>query len=99
MGMIKPIVRIQPTPSGSIVSTSFADNETPSGTVNGVNDTFTLAHTPIPAGSLQLTVNGQLMKANGTDYTLTTNSIVFVTAPPTGSIIIAWYRYWYGKYI
>lgn len=31
-----------------------AYNETPGGTINGVNKTFTLAHTPSPAGSLQL---------------------------------------------
>lgn len=72
---------------------NFADNETPSGTINGSNVTFTLAHTPSPAGSLQLYLNGALQQAGGGDYTLATATITFVTAPLTGSILIAWYRY------
>src|SRR5678809_767545 len=49
----------------------FADDETPSGTVNGSNVTFTLAHTPNPSASLQLFVNGQLMTPGATeDFTL-----------------------------
>lgn len=79
----------------SVLTGTFADNETPSGTVNGSNDTFTLAQTPSPAGSLVLFKNGQRMKAAGADYTLTTNSIVFATAaiPVTGDVLIADYRY------
>ena len=36
----------------SVMATAY--NETPSGTVDGVNKTFTLAHTPSPADSLML---------------------------------------------
>jgi hypothetical protein len=72
----------------------FADDETPSGTVNGSNVTFTLAHTPNPSASLQLFVNGQLMTPGATeDFTLSTATITFATAPDTGSNIRAWYRY------
>lgn len=64
----------------------WVNKETPSGTVNGTNDTFTLAATPI-AGSDHVYLNGLLQEAGGEDYTITTNSIVFVTAPLTGSRI------------
>lgn len=70
---------------------SFYENETPSGTVNGSNVTFTLTTTPV-TGSLQLFRDGQLMKGGGADYTLTTNSIAFVTAPATGSVLLAFYK-------
>lgn len=79
----------------SASATDFAENETPSGTVNGANDTFTLANTPSPAASLQLYVNGQLQTAGGEDYTLATATITFTagTIPETGDIIRCWYRY------
>jgi len=66
-------------------------NETPSGSINGSNQTFTLSATPSPASSLKLYVNGQLMASGGEDYTLSGNTITFNTAPPTGSVIRAWY--------
>lgn len=72
---------------------NYADNETPSGTVDGANTTFTLAHSPSPAGSLQFFVNGQLLKSGGIDYTLLTNTVTTNFAPPTGSVLVAWYRY------
>ena len=74
---------------------AFADAETPTGTVNGVNDTFTLANAPSPAGSLELYKNGLLQLAAGTDYTLTTSTIVYAAAaiPQAGDVHRAWYRY------
>jgi hypothetical protein len=72
---------------------NFSDEETPTGTVNGSNTSFTLANTPSPASSLELQVNGQTLASGGEDFTLATATITFVTAPPTGSIIRAWYRY------
>lgn len=72
-------------------SNSFVSNETPSGTINGTNATFTLTYTPV-AGTLALYRDGQLMKGGGADYTLTGNSIVFVTAPATGSVLLAFYQ-------
>jgi hypothetical protein len=71
---------------------NFADNETPSGTVNGTNPTFTLAHTPNPSVSLQFTVNG-VLQIQGTDYTLSTGTITATNIPITGAILRAFYRY------
>lgn len=68
-------------------------NEVPTGTVNGTNKTFTLANTPVPVASLKVFVNGQRMKAGGEDFTLTSNSIAFVSAPPGTSILLADYDY------
>jgi len=69
-------------------------DEVPSGTVNGVNDTFTLTQTPSPAASLKLFVDGVLMQST-TNYTLSAGTITFVTAfiPITGQSIFASYRY------
>jgi len=74
-------------------STSFADNETPTGLINSSNVTYTLANTPSPAASLLLYLNGQLLTAGGVDYTLATATITMVNAPGTGGALKAWYRY------
>ena len=68
-------------------------NETPTGDVNGSNAEYVLTHTPNPAASLILFINGAFQTAGGEDYTLATATITTVTAPPTGSIIRAFYRY------
>ena len=72
---------------------SFASAEVPTGAIDGTNATFTLAHSPSPAASLQLYLNGALQQAGGGDFTLTGASIVFVTPPLVGSILIAYYMY------
>lgn len=77
----------------SSTGTSFSDNETPSGTINGVNTTFSLAHTPSPAASLMLFLNGAFQAAAGVDYTLATATITFVSAPLTSGVLRAFYRY------
>ena len=71
----------------------FHDAETPAGTINGVNDTFTLLTAPNPAASLELTRNGVVQKPS-VDYTLATNVITFLSAaiPQTGDTLLAWYR-------
>lgn len=76
---------------GAVPTGTQVNNETPSGTVNGVNTTFTLVSAPSPAGSLHFYKNGQLLYAAGADYTLTTNSISATVAPKTGDIISADY--------
>lgn len=76
--------------AGSIV---FADAETPSGTINGINTTFTLAFAPNPGASLLLFLNGLLQTGGGVDYTLSSSTITFVTAPSTGDSLIAFYRH------
>ncbi len=74
---------------------SFADSEVPSGTINGVNITFTLANTPVN-GSVHLYKNG-LRQAPGVsaDYTISNAAITFVAGnvPQTGDILLADYRY------
>ncbi len=78
---------------GTVLTGTFADAETPSGTINSSNTAFTLAHTPSPAADLQLFLNGQLLIAGGADYTLATAAITMTAAPKTGDVLIASYRY------
>lgn len=54
-------------------------DEVPTGTINGINVTFTLAHTPT-IGSLSVKINWLGAKET-TDYTITWNIITFTTAP------------------
>jgi len=79
----------------NVVTNGFADNETPSGTIDGVNDTFTLANAPSPAASLILVLNGQVL-TQGVEYTLSSLTITFTTPPDaaySGLPFKAWYRY------
>lgn len=72
---------------------NFADAEVPSGTINGSNVTFTLAHTPNPALSLNCFENGVQQRAAGADYTLATATITYGAAPLTGTTLVCFYRY------
>jgi hypothetical protein len=80
---------------GTVLTGTFADAETPTGTIDGSNAAFTLAHTPSPAGSLVLFKNGQEMIAGGADYTLATATITYTASakPQTGDVHIAFYRW------
>jgi hypothetical protein len=74
-------------------SGTLAPNETPSGTINGSNATFTLAHTPINT-SLMLFLNGILQDSGaGNDYTLATATITMLNVPATGDKLRAFYSY------
>jgi hypothetical protein len=67
-----------------IESTAFVTREVPSGSVNGSNAVFTLANTPV-AGTEQVFLNGLLQQEGaGNDYTISGDTITFVTAPETG---------------
>ena len=83
-------------PCGSVGSSSlaYADAETPTGLVNGINTTFTLNFAPSPGASLEFYRNGVLMK-QGADYTLNGNTVTFFTAsvPQSGDLLTASYRY------
>ncbi len=74
---------------------NFADKEVPTGTIDGVNTVFTLAHTPT-AGSDHIYLNGVLQTPT-TDYSLAGVTITFVAAPQVGSdfttVLLASYRY------
>jgi hypothetical protein len=71
---------------------NFIDGETPSGTKNGSNKVFTLAHTPNPASSVRVFLNGQRLTLTG-DYTFAGNTITFVSAPVSADVLLADYRY------
>ena len=81
------------TPSAGGSFAAFQDAETPSGTINGSNDTFTLATAPNPATSLVLTKNG-IVQESGSDYTLSSATITFLggAVPQSGDNLLAWYR-------
>lgn len=82
------------TVNGAVFTALFSDAETPSGLINGSNVTFTLAHTPNPATSLMLFLNGVLQRAGaGNDYTIATATITMATAPITNDILLVSYRY------
>jgi len=58
--------------------------ETPSGSINGSNTTFTLANTPV-SGSEQVYLNGILQEPGaGNDYTISGGTITYLTAPISG---------------
>ena len=75
-----------PTPSGT---TSYA--ETPSGLVNSSNTAYTLANNPASANGVMVFLDG-VLQYNGIDYTISGQTITFVTAPVTGSSIFAVYN-------
>lgn len=76
-------------------NSNFIDGETPSGTKDGVNTTFTLSYTPSPAGSLQLVYNGMTMQAT-VGYTLSGATVTaiapFLPNTSNGDTYEAWYR-------
>ena len=82
-------VSISSTASGG--GTAVAE-EVPSGTINGSNVTFTVAHTPL-AGTFRLYLNGTRQQAGGGDYSLSGTTITFNTAPQTGSVLFVDYSY------
>lgn len=67
--------------------------ETPTGDVDGVNVTFTLANTPI-ADSEEVFLNGLLQEPGiGNDYTIVAGVITYLSAPLTGDRLRVNYRY------
>lgn len=72
--------------SAGLTSANFVTRETPSGTVNGSNPTFTLANTPT-AGTEEVFLNGLLMEPGaGNDYTISGATITMLgTSIPQSS--------------
>lgn len=67
-----------------VKSSNFIVRETPSGSVNGTNTSFTLAATPV-TGTESVFLNGLLLEpGSGNDYTISAAVITFLTAPATG---------------
>lgn len=77
---------------GGLTTSNFVYNETPSGSINGSNTSFSLANTPT-AGTVRLILNGLELLAGGNDYTISGTSITMTTAPLTGE----WMRAHYMK--
>lgn len=75
-----------------IGASNIVTRETPTGSVNGANTTFTLANTPT-AGSEEVYLNGLLQEPGaGNDYTIATNTITMLAAPLTGDRLRVNYR-------
>lgn len=70
--------------------TGVAGNETPAGSINGVNVTFTLASTPT-SSSLRLYQNGILL--GPIDYSLAVATITMTIPPMVGTTLTAFYYY------
>jgi len=72
-------------------ASNFVFNETPTGTVDGSNTSFSLANTPT-SGTVQLHLNGLLqMPGAGKDYTISGSTITMLSAPLTGDHLLAHY--------
>lgn len=82
-------LQIAVTTTAILAKADYIVRETPSGTVNGSNDTFTLANTP-SSGKEMVFVNGILQNEGaGNDYTISGTTITFETGaiPQTGDVI------------
>ena len=79
--------------STGLTNSNIVDNETPSGDLDGVDVTYTLAFAPSPTDSLHLYLNGIRQKSGaGNDYTLSGSTITFAVAPVSTDVILADYR-------
>lgn len=72
--------------------------EVPSGDIDNVNKTYTLAHTPV-SGTQQIFLNGTLIMPSGfgiptMDYGINGATINMYYAPTSGSSIVAFYKYY-----
>ena len=66
---------------------NYVVRETPSGSVNGTNTSFDLAHTPV-SGSESVFLNGILQEpGTGNDYTIAADTITFLFTPVSGDKI------------
>lgn len=72
------------TGGGGLTTANFVKKETPSGTINGSNPTFTIANTPT-SGTEELYLNGLLQDVgSGNDYTITGATITMLNVPVSG---------------
>lgn len=73
---------------------NWVANETPSGTVNGANTSFTLANTPNTnvTNPLMVYLNGELQEPGaGNDYTVSGTTLTMLAAPATGDKLRVYY--------
>lgn len=77
--------------STGLSASNFVHSETPSGTVNGSNTSFSLANTPT-SGTVRLFLNGQRLNAGaGNDYTISGGTITMGVPPVSGDVLLADY--------
>lgn len=70
------------------------NGDSPAGTINGINDDFTLSYTPLPISSLQLFKNGLIQRVGSpNDYTLSGNTVTFMPGniPQSPDTMTAYY--------
>ncbi len=79
--------------SVSIPGVGFVDQETPAGSINGVNAAFTLSQSPSPSSSLVIYRNGVRLTP-GVDYTAVGTAVTFgsTLVPQTGDTLLCTYR-------
>jgi hypothetical protein len=77
--------------AGAHSGEEWVDKETPSGSINDVNVTFTLANTPV-SGSEHVFLNGVLQEGGGEDYSISGVTITFTAAPETSARLRVSYR-------
>lgn len=70
---------------------TLVSDETPSGTKNGVNASFTLVNIPIPS-SFNIFLNGLRLR-NGTDYILIGSALELSSAPLSTDSLVCSYSY------
>ena len=65
----------------------------PTGLINGSNTSYALSPTPANTANVSCYLNGvQQRQGAGTDYTISSATITYLTAPPTGSTLwCLWY--------
>ena len=91
-GVIGSVIDRAVTESISGASSSYADGVALSPAPDDVTTAFTLPNTP--SGTPIISLNGVLQQAGASgDYTLSGANVNFAVAPPTGSPLLAWYRY------
>lgn len=73
---------------GAIDPAHYVVRESITGTIDGVNTSFTLLHAPV-TGKEMIFINGVLTIA----YTIVTNAITFTSAPTIGTALLATYIY------
>ena len=81
-------VNVTTAASGTLTSSSFIFNETPTGAINGTNKVFTLSQTPV-ANQITLSVAGAVQAPAA--YAVSGTTITFGTAPASGATILATY--------
>jgi hypothetical protein len=81
------------TAGSSNSNAAFVDAETPAGTFDGANTTFTLSKIPFPASSLAVYRNG-VLQTLGVDYTVSGATVTFLagSAPKASDLVSTYYR-------